>query len=110
MSLNRSLLHVLSDDVEDCGLYPDGSVVAGYKAWATTFVPDTCLPDLPALCATEGGDLLVGGGDPAGGNVGTVGCPLSVTGVVVCAVFVTTRRAMAARPVFTWAHGQYGWH
>lgn len=55
-------------------------------------------------------NLLGGGGDPVGGNVGAVGGPLSVTGVVVCAVFVATGRAMTARPVFTWAHSQYGWH
>ena len=103
-------LEVGVDDVEDGGLYPDGSVMVGYRAWAPAVVLDAGFPELPALCATEGGDLLVGGGDPASGNVGTVGCPLSVTGVVVCAVFVATRRAMAARPVFTWAHGQYGWY
>jgi hypothetical protein len=110
MCRKRSLLNVLSDDVEDCGLYPDGSVVAGYRAWATTFVPDTCLPDLPALGATEGGNLLVGGGDPTGGNVGMVGCPLSIVGIVVWAVFVLAGRAMATRTVLAGAHGQYGWY
>lgn len=103
-------LEVGVDDVEDGGLYPDGSVMAGYGAWASAVVLDADFPDLPALCATEGGDLLVGGGDPASGNVGTVGCPLSVIGIVVCAVFVTAGGAMAARPVFTGAHGQYGWY
>lgn len=93
-------LEVGVDDVEDGGLYPDGSVMASYRAWAPAVVLDAGFPDLPTLCATEGGDLLVGGGDPAGGNVGTVGCPLSVTGVVVYAQF-------SWLPAEQWPHGPY---
>ena len=84
--------------------------MVGDRAWATAFVPDTCLPDLPALCAAEGGNLLVGGCDPTGGNVGTVGCPLSIVGIVVWTVFVLAGRAITAWPVLAGAHGQHCWY
>jgi len=66
------------EEVVDGGLLAVGEVVEGAVVvfagtGAASVVLDAGLPELPAFSAAKGGDLFVGGGDPASGSVAEAG-------------------------------------
>ncbi|MEZ7761586.1 hypothetical protein [Actinomyces oris] len=55
------------------GEFFEGAVVVLAGTGAASVVLDAGLPELPAFSAAKGGDLFVGGGDPASGSVAEAG-------------------------------------
>ena len=97
------------EEVVDGGLLAvgevaEGAVVVFAGTAAASVVLDAGLPELPTLSAAKGGDLFVGGGDPASGSVAETGCPLGITWVVVGACCVVAGCAVAAWSVLAWTH------
>jgi len=82
----------------------EGAVVVLTGTATASVVLDAGLPELPALSAAKGGDLFVGGGDPASVDIAEAGCPLGIGRVVVGACCVVAGCAVAAWSVLAWTH------
>ena len=86
------------------GEFVEDTVMVFAGTGAASVMLGAGLPKLPALSAAKGGDLFVGGGDPASVNVAETGCPLGIGRVVVGACCVVAGCAVAAWSVLAWAH------